>query len=224
MTAEQVIAWATVFQALLLLTGLLIAINQLIQSSEDSRAQIRHAGYVAAAEATDKIFDRMTSGEIYEAIICVSQHIDPIEDQKRIASDLSPTPDENKLLYLAFKHKREQCEADILLLANFFEGVYEKFEHKLIDRERYLEMQDELTLFVCHSLATAHKYYDQPDYGPLFDLGRECQANYRKRNGPCKTLLNLVIPPNPARFARRDGAINPPLEIEKSDLQRAGAP
>jgi hypothetical protein len=172
-------AWSTLGQAVFVVVGIIVALWQLQSTKNADRSR-----------ATDELFKELQNPEVDAAIDRISTCIDPREDCERIA-ELLQRDAEDPL--------RLQCESDITKLTNLFERINDQFENQLISRERFINIYDEITLFVCHALSQAHRYFDQADYGPLIKIGRRCQANYIAAAGENKNLIEIKIAAVPPR-------------------------
>lgn len=178
---DQATAIGTLLQALVVAFGIVVALRQLNQARQSD-----------ISKNTDEIYDRLSRSDVDQAIGRISQHYNPEEDWVRIRI----------LLQKIDNHAdRLQCESDILKLTNVFERIYDKFRNDLIDKERFLDSHDEITLFICLSLLKAHEGYDYPDYSPLFKLARHYRDNYLLASGQNEHLLRIRIPEkDPKRF------------------------
>lgn len=178
---DKATAIGTLLQALVVAIGIVVALRQLDQARQSD-----------ISKNTDEIYDRLSREDVDQAIGRISQHYNPEDDWDRI----------QVLLQKIENHaERLQCESDIIKLTNVFERIYDKFNNNLLDKERFLESHDEITLFICLSLLKAHQVYDYPDYGPLFKLARRCRDNYVLAGGQNEYLLRIRIPEkDPKRF------------------------
>jgi hypothetical protein len=186
---DAVTAVSSLFQAVFIGGGILVALAQL--------DQIRKAERVKVFNDVSAMLEEHT---LANASMRLSTSFDPRDDIERIRQLLER--DEGDI-------ERLQCEQDIVLVTNAYNTIWSTYSRSLIDKELFLEQYDEWTLFLCHALRGGYELYDLADYSGLIFLARRCRDNYVLANGPNPNLLEIPIAAiPPARFRRNRTTLN----------------